>query len=156
MDHSWFVSAAFGAGLFIAGLVMMRSHYKSWQRQKADTDLDEGDLTFFRRRYRRRMQASGLMALIGVLIPIGDSVERFDDAPGFFAVYWIVVLALVLWLILLAAGDLAATKAHSTVALNRIRKQQRQLEREAAALRERLSTRKNGSTSSESKDSESS
>ncbi len=145
MDKSWLISAGFGGALLVAGLWMMRSHSRAWQAQKTDAELDESEIRFFRRRFRRRMQASGMMALIGILLPIGDWVDLFRPAPGWFAAYWGMVLLLVMWLFLLAIGDMVSTRAHAAVALNRIKAQQRQLEQEAVALRKQASTGQNGS-----------
>ncbi len=145
MDNSWLISAGFGGALLVAGLWMMRSHWLAWQAQKADGENDESDIRFLRRRFRRRMQASGMMALIGLLLPIGDWVDLFRPAPGWFAAYWGLVLLLVMWLFLLAIGDMVSTRAHAAVALNRIKAQQRQLEQEALALRKRTSSGHNGS-----------
>ena len=139
VDKSWFVSAAFGGALIVGGILMLRSHKRVWEQQQADPELDEEDRSFLGRRYRRRMQASGLLTLIGLMLPLGDLVRVFAGAPGWFAAYWIVVLLLVMWLVMLAIGDLASTKVHTTIALNRIRAEQRKLEREAAALRAQLS-----------------
>jgi len=139
VDKSWLASAVFGGALVVTGLLMMRSHARVWQEQKDDSELEDKDRLFLRRRYRRRMQASGLLTIIGVMLPVGDSIRLFLPAPEWFALYWIVVLLLVMWVFVLAIGDMASTKTHTTVALNRIRAQQRELEREAAALRGRRS-----------------
>ncbi len=139
MDKSWWVSAAFGGALIIGGVLMLRSHLRTWNRQQADPELDDEDRHFLQRRFRRRMQASGLLTLIGVMLPLGDVVRLFAGSPWWFAVYWIVVLILVMWLFVLALGDMALTKVHTTVALNRIRAEQRKLEKEAAALRAQMS-----------------
>ncbi|MGD9855832.1 MAG: hypothetical protein AB7U20_12880 [Planctomycetaceae bacterium] len=145
MEKPWLISAAFGGALLVAGLLMMRSHHRVWRAQKSDPELDAKDLLFFGRRYRRRMQASGMMALIGILLPIGDSVQLFLPAPGWFAVYWAIVLLLVMWLFVLAVSDMISTRAHSIIALHRLRAQQRELEREALALRRQLTPGRNGS-----------
>lgn len=155
MDKSWWVSATVGGVLVIAGLLMMRSHWLAWQKQQADPDLEEGDLKYLRRRYRRRMQASGLFTVVGVMIPLGDVVHWFGNRPGLFIAYWGVVLVLVMWMVLLALGDIASTKVHTTVSLNRIRAEQRKLEREAAALRSQIAsdrTSSNGAPSSDDVD----
>ncbi len=139
MDKSWWVSAAFGGALVIGGVLMLRSHMRAWKQQQDDPDLDDADRHFLHRRFRRRMKASGLLTLIGVMLPVGDVVRVFAGSPWWFALYWIVVLLLVMWLFLLAMGDMASTKVHTTVALNRIWAEQRKLEQEAAALRAQIS-----------------
>ena len=137
MGDDWYISASVGAAIVIAGVLLMRSHYRSWSQQQEDPELDERQRRHLQRRYRRRMQASGLLTLIGIMIPIGDIESVFGDQPVLFAVYWFAVIALVMWVALLALGDLAATRAHSQVDLRRIEQMQRELEQELAALRSR-------------------
>lgn len=124
---------------------MMRSHWRAWQKQQSDSELNEADQKFLRRRFRRRMQASGLLVLIGIILPLGDFIlsEAMGDAGRMpklagFAAYVILVLLLAVWVVLLAVGDMASTKVHTTVSLNRIRAEQRKLEREAADLRSQI------------------
>lgn len=147
MVKSLWVSAAFGGVLIVGGLLMMRSHWRAWQKQQVDPEFDEADLRFFRRRFRRRIQASGLLTIIGVILPLGDFVlsgavvEAGELAKlALFAAYVILLLLLSVWIVLLAIGDMASTKVHTTVSLNRIRAEQRKLEREAAALRSQIAT----------------
>lgn len=137
MGKTWFVSAFVGAAIIIAGVLVMRSHYYTWQKQKADPDLDERERRHLHRRFRRRLQATGLLVVIGILIPVGDIEILFADRPGLFALHWLAVIALVMWVGLLAVGDLAATRAHSRISLSRLEQKQRELEREVAALQSR-------------------
>ena len=70
--------------------------------------LTERDYEFFRRRYRRRMQSSGMLGIIGLLIP-GHLWVR-DNAM--LALYWTGVLGLLIWTMLLAVGDFAASRLY--------------------------------------------
>jgi Flp pilus assembly protein protease CpaA len=133
--RSWIVTAVFGGSLIVIGLLMMRSHVREWRKRQADPSLEPADDAHYRRQYRRRMQASSMLVLIGVLLPIGDALLLFVRAPQWLTVFWMLVLLLVLWLSLLALGDLLSTQAHARVALSRIRQRQRALEQQAAALR---------------------
>lgn len=131
----WLPGLVVGILLVVSALLMLWSHVRTWQSRRSDPEIDEADRSFWYRQYVRRMQASGLMLLIGLLIPLGDSLIPWRKAPALFAIYWLFVLALVGWVILLAVSDLIATRAHSQVALGRIQRQQRELEQEAARLR---------------------
>lgn len=131
----WLPGLIVGILLVIGALLMLISHVRTWQSRRSDPDVEERDRAFWYRQYVRRMQASGLMLLIGILIPLGDSLIPWRKAPALFAIYWLFVLALACWVILLAVSDLVATRAHSQVALGRIQRQQRELEQEAARLR---------------------
>lgn len=139
MGQTWFVSAFVGAAIIIVGVLVMRSHYYTWQQQKADPDLDDRERKHLQRRFRRRLQATGLLVIIGILIPVGDIEMLFADRPVLFALYWLTVIVLVMWVGLLAVGDLASTRAHSRISLSRLEQKQRELEREVAALQNRHS-----------------
>lgn len=139
MGKTWFVSAFVGAAIIITGVLVMRSHYYTWQRQKADPELDDRERRHLHRRFRRRLQATGLLVVIGILIPVGDIEMLFAGRPVLFAVHWFSVIGLVMWVGLLAVGDLASTRAHSRVSLHRLEQKQRELEREVAALQSRHS-----------------
>jgi hypothetical protein len=133
----------FGALLVLAAGAMLASHVRTWRRRRNDPELEEGERQHYERQFRRRMQASGIVAIIGVMLPLGDPSEQalipWRAHPAWLSVYWIIVLGLAMWVMLLAAGDLLATRVHSQVALSRLRQKQRELEREAARLRGRPS-----------------
>ena len=137
VGNNWFVSAFFGASLIIAGVLMLRSHYYAWVTQRHDSEIDERELRHLQRRFRRRLQASGILVLIGIMIPIGDMETLFKDREALFAMYWFTVLALTMWLGLLALGDLVSTRVHSQVSISRLEQKQRALEQEVATLQSR-------------------
>lgn len=129
----------FGTALFVLGLCLMRWHVSSWRAQKHDLNLADEQRDHYYRRYRRRMQASGLIALLGVLLPVGVALPVLKQAPGLWSVYWVGVLLLSLWVILLGIGDFFSTVSHSRTALTEIRARQRALERQLSELRGRQS-----------------
>jgi hypothetical protein len=139
VGRTWFVSAFVGAAIIIVGVLAMRAHYYTWQRQKADPEIDERERGHLYRRYRRRLQATGLLVLIGILIPIGDIEVLFAPRPVLWGIHWLIVTGLVMWVGLLAVADLASTRAHSRLSLHRLQQKQRELEREVAALQSRRS-----------------
>lgn len=132
------VATAVGGALFVAGLVLMSWHLRNWRSRRDDPDLDDEERRFFRARFRRRMQTSGLLALLGILLPVGDYIP-WEKAPGLFTIYWGGVLLLLVWVILLAVGDMLSTGAHSRASLSRIREEQRKLREELHRLRARKS-----------------
>ena len=139
MGDDWYISASVGVAIVIAGVLLLRSHYRSWQQQQADPELDDRERRHLRRRFRRRVQASGLLTLVGVMIALWGVESIFRNAPGLFSVSVFVVIGLTMWVALLAMGDLAATRAHSQVDLSRLEHMQRELEQELAALKSRRS-----------------
>ena len=143
--QGWVVYLVVGATLIATGLLMMRAHVQAWRAEKNDPTIEDDQRTFFYKRYRRRMQTSAMIAVIGVLIPFGVLVLRpglFADAQQqvrVFTFFWASVLLLAVWVILLGVGDLLSTSAQSRVALARIRLKQRELEQQIAEIRRRHS-----------------
>lgn len=131
--QSW---AAVGVGLIliVVGGLFMRWHVREWRAEQSDPSLDSYDLDHYRARYRRRMQTSGLLLFLGLLIPVWDWLldQRFVQAA---TIMGFVIFGLVAWVFLMAWADLLSTKNHSRIALSKVRQKQRELERQASKLR---------------------
>lgn len=125
----------FGAFLIAAGAAMLVYQLRNRETRAEDFKLDPHDRRYFEVRNRRRIQVAGLILIIGVMIPVGDSLIPWQRAATTFAIYWMLVLALSFWTILLAFGDMLATRMHTRVSIDRLRAQQRDLEAAAAQLR---------------------
>jgi len=123
----------------VTGLGLMAAHVHAWRRQRQDPSLDEFDRDHYRARYRRRLQTSGLIALLGLLIPLGDAPFLWRQGVRISTIFWLAILLLTAWIVLLALGDIASTRAHARVALSRIRRKQRELESRANELKRRRS-----------------
>ena len=139
----WYVAAAVGAGLVLIGLAMIRGHLHSWQKQKSDESIDELDQRHYYARFQRRIQTSGLIVLLGILIPIGDLPLMWRQGPLVSACFWIAVLFIPVWIILLAMGDWSSTKMYSRIALARVHQKQRELETQIAKIKSRRSNGRN-------------
>jgi len=133
------VTAVFGVALLIAGVVMMRSHRRTWARQQGDLGLNESDRQRLRSRYRRRMQMSGMIAALGAMMGVGDALiweQGFEVAT----IYWIVVIGLGGWLLLLGMGDLMSVRIDSKYARDELRQigaRRKELESELEEMRRR-------------------
>src|SRR5436190_16044253 len=95
------------AALALVSFVLMAWHVKSW-READHGGLTERDYEFFCRQFRRRMQSSAMLGVIGLLI-LGHVWVRDNTM---LALYWTGVLGLLVWTVLLAAGDFAASRLH--------------------------------------------
>lgn len=125
--------------IFVSGLgvLMMRSHIKGWREQK-DSFTDELEEKHLQRRFRRRMQASALLVLLGLLIGLGQLIDG-PEHPLLFTFYWLGVLLLTCWIILLALGDAVSIAAYSRVAQAQLDQQRRSIEAELERLKARQS-----------------
>jgi hypothetical protein len=135
--EKWVPTAIASALLVGASLLLIRSHIRSWRGHRDASDLDQADVLHYRNQFRRRVIASGLLGMIGLMLVIGDLLVPWQRAPKAFAVYWMAVLSLTMYVLVLAVADALATSAHRRAALARLRAQRRQLEREAAELGEK-------------------
>ena len=141
MPLSPLAAPAFGIALFALGLAFLRRHRRTWQTRQADRTLDEGERAFYGRQYRRRMLTSGLIALLGVLIPLGDLLFERKPAPAAalpLTLYWICVLLIVLWVLLLGVVDLFATGIYAKDEMSRVRAEKAALERQIEEIRKSL------------------
>lgn len=136
-----YLALVFGLLILGLGLGLVVSHLRTRKRHQDDPTLEERERVFYQRQFRRRMQASGLLALIGFLIPIGDDLFiPWQRHQGAWALYWMIVLLLVLWVLVLASLDWIATGAHvrtSKNALARLERKQQELQAELERLKSR-------------------
>ena len=146
----WLPTVLVGLVLVGAAVVMMRAHWRSWQRQQVDPGLNDWERQRLRVRFRRRMQTSGMIGVLGVAVPLGDILFMSDEKfPIVGPVYWVVVLMLGFWLLLLGLGDLAWVRVDSRMArdeLRQIGKKRAELEGELARLQRHRSNGNQGST----------
>jgi len=101
--------AVVAAGLLIVcAAALLLWHFSSWRTAKQQ-ELEPRELDYRWRQFRRRMQTSGLLAVLAVGLVVGVFVRR---PPLVVLLYWGGMLLLVGWLALLALVDWWATKLH--------------------------------------------
>jgi hypothetical protein len=102
---------AFLVSLALLGLsgLLIDSHRRSWRLADAASDFSAQARRFGLSQYRRRMQASSMIGLIGLAIGIGPLVPK---RPGPMAFYLATLLAACAWIMLLALLDVLATRQH--------------------------------------------
>jgi hypothetical protein len=86
-------------------------HVQSWRRAQL-ADLAAGELDFYRRQFRRRIQSSAMLGILAVLIFAGELLTKWINSQVFFIIYWAAALLLVIWVALLAGADIWATQYH--------------------------------------------
>jgi hypothetical protein len=124
------------AGISLFGGGLMRWHHQVWSRQQQDTTLEPGERVYFQGQYRRRMQASTLLLILGLLLNASNEfLIPWQNFPLMFFVYVSVMLGLIGWMVLLAMGDFFASRLIHQAALARLREQQRQLEHTVGQMR---------------------
>jgi hypothetical protein len=111
---------------FSAGILLVTLFLALWQwfdRRSRDPDPDEEDRDFFDRQDRRRYVGVALMVALALAIPAhsvffsvlpSHSMLRSSPWSGLiFAVIWLVVCVLVVFLLVLAFFDLLATRGYA-------------------------------------------
>ena len=122
------VSATFGGCLILFGALMQMSHRAAWQRQQTEVANDPRELRHYHARFHRRSRTSGLIAFVGLLIPVADLPFVWNrGGPVVSAIVWVSVFALCVWIGLLAVGDFATTRAHTQANLARLQLQKKEL-----------------------------
>ena len=96
-----------------AGLMVW--HVRLW-RTLRDRPLEPRELAYRRGQFRRRMQTSAMLGLLGVAIISGEALT-LSGSRMFAGLYWGGVLLVVAWMALLALADMLATHQH----FNRLR-----------------------------------
>ena len=136
VENDWVPSVIVGGLLVVFGLLWMGSHIRAWRRERSDEKHDDFDQAHFANRFQRRMQTSGIVVLIGVLIPVGD-IFVWGFGPWAATAYWLFVLVLALWVGAQAMGDLSSVQAYSRTATARVNSKRQELEAELAEYRRR-------------------
>ena len=105
-----FSSTVVSVFLLLAAAGLMFWHVRAWRHAQAK-NLDETELDFRRRQFRRRIQTSALLGVLAAALFIG----QFITGPNaLLFIYWGIALLLVAWVALLAVVDALATKFHFT------------------------------------------
>ncbi len=137
--NNWWPAVIFGSGLVALGIAMMIAHWRSWKRQQIEADTNDTERAHYANRYRRRMQTSALIAVVGLLLALGDVfIWRFGVPAA--TLFWMVMLILVCWIAVLAVGDMTAIQSHSKNQLADLEAHRRVLEQELAEIRARNGT----------------
>lgn len=104
------VNYVFPAAIILLAAVMMISHWRTWQANRWQS-ADEAEQVYQRRRFRRRMQTSALLALVGVALIAGQKISP-RLWPTTYVLFWCGVMLMLFWVVLLAGADVAATRVH--------------------------------------------
>ena len=130
------VSLIAGLCTIAVGMVLLRSHRADWRRQQQEFIDDSRELRHLQARYRRRRQTSGLIAIVGLLIPIADLPIMWRNLGAMPAtLLWIAIVSLCIWIGMLAIGDYATTRAHTRATLVRLQIHKQELIDELERLR---------------------
>ena len=89
----------------------MFSHVRTWRRFR-ELELEPEEFDYRRRQFRRRMQTSAMLGLLAIAIFVGELLIAWIDSVWFGMSFCVGMLIVVIWVGLLAAVDIFATKHH--------------------------------------------
>jgi hypothetical protein len=95
--------------LLLIGLsgFLLDSHRRSWRAAQHKESISPGDLRFARSQYRRRMQSSSTIGVLGAVLGVYPLVPR---VPLPFTLYLIAITLACIAIMMLAALDAWATR----------------------------------------------
>jgi hypothetical protein len=125
-----------GAAVMLLGAWQMRRHAATWRDLRVAPDVEPTEREQARRQYARRMQTSGLIVFLGLLLCLGTKQIPWQRNGVAFSLYLALMLFVVLWIFALAVADMASIRLHSAVQLARIHGRQLQLQEELRRIRE--------------------
>jgi UDP-N-acetylmuramyl pentapeptide phosphotransferase/UDP-N-acetylglucosamine-1-phosphate transferase len=133
--------------LFALALVLTSAALISWHlRMRSvwqEQEMPDRERDFRRRQFRRRIQTSAMLGVLGVAIFVGQLLMGRVHWVLFPIIYWSCVLLLVLWLALLAVADMVATNFYYSREKSEFAAEQAKLQAELRKFREEEARRKN-------------
>jgi hypothetical protein len=111
-------STLFSLLLLLVSGVLMFAHWRKWNayRQQA---LPQMEHDYRRRQFRRRMQASGMIGIVGIALMVGaalflgrESLIPWIDDPVVILIFWAAVVLITVWTVLLALVDVWASQRY--------------------------------------------
>lgn len=98
----------FSGFLIVVAATLLITHALAW-RHTRENEEDEKALDFHRRQFRRRMQASAMLGIVGLGVAGGLWIDAQEDTILSIA-YWGALLSIVAWIAALAAADWVASR----------------------------------------------
>ena len=129
IDATTLPALIFGAVLIVVAIVMGGFVWRARRELDPVIEGDDGARLHADRQFRRRIQVSVMLATIGIMIAGGDQLDKFfGQRPLMFLVWVGAVIALTLWMVLMALGDWLSTITYSEIAKAKLRFERRELE----------------------------
>jgi len=111
-------SALFSLVLLAVSGVLMLAHWRRWNACRQQ-ELPQAEYDYRRRQYRRRMQASGMIGIVGAALFVGvsfflggESLVPFIEDEVVIFVFWTAVVLITMWTGLLALVDVWASQRY--------------------------------------------
>ena len=129
IDATTLPALIFGAALVVVAIIMGFFVWRARRELDPIVDGDDGAKLHANRQFRRRLQVSFMLAIVGVMIATGDQLDKFfGRRPVMFFVWVGGIIILAFWMVLMALGDWLSTITYSEIAKAKLRFERRVLE----------------------------
>ena len=95
----------------LAAVGLCVGHLRAWRSFRRG-QFESAEFDFRRRQFRRRIQASAMLGLLGLAVLGGGVMMAMRLNPLAITLYWLAVLVVLAWLALLALADMVASKQY--------------------------------------------
>lgn len=123
-----------GFALLVVAGIMLDAHRRTWREENGDGEATHRDRRVSRAKYLRRMQATGTIGLLGMLLMVQSLIP---STPLAYAIYTLVLVVLCGWVAMLAVVDAFASWLKGHRERERALDSRQKLEAEIKAARER-------------------
>ena len=129
VDATTLPALIFGAVLIVVAIAMGVFVWRARRELDSVIDGDDGAKLHANRQFRRRMQVSFMLAVVGAMVATGDQLEKFfGQRPVMFFIWVGAIITLAFWMVLMALGDWLSTITYSEIAKAKLRFERRVLE----------------------------
>ena len=125
----------FGSLVVVVAIAMAIHQWRVWRTAQDDCEDDSQAEWLAFRRFRRRLQISILLGLVGAALPVGVWRPLFVGHPFVFIGFWFTVLLMIVWIVLLALSDLLSTSMQAHAIHSHLERERRSLEEELERYR---------------------
>ncbi len=122
--------------LILMSVSLVWWHFHQWERFRHEL-TEPRDKDYYRRRLRRRVQTSGMVGVLGVVMILGLLVPG-HQFPWLYVFIWIGALLLLAWIVLLALADWVASYQYHTQLRNDLLVNRAVLEAQVRRARQEL------------------
>jgi hypothetical protein len=128
-DVEPWISTLVAAGILASAVALTLWHLRV-RRSHHRADMPAAQYEFYRQQFRRRIQVSTMLGLLGLMLAVETWVER----PQIQVLVGVSMLFMLLWIMLLAVIDALATRMHYARVRNDFIVERAKLEAEARRL----------------------
>lgn len=123
-----------GFALIVVAGLMLDAHRRTWREEDGESQATHRDRRSARAKYLRRMQATGTIGVLGILLMIQPWIP---STPLAYAIYMLILVILSGWIVMLGVVDAFASWLKTHRQQEELLDARQRLEAELKAARDR-------------------